>query len=262
MDLQLTDRVAVVTASSKGLGRASAEALAQEGARVVMCSRSEAIEEAADEIHEKTGAQVFAIPADVTNQEDIAQLAQLTLEKFGKIDILVLNAGGPPTGKFLDFTVEDWEQAIELTLMSAIRLCYSFVPHMLNQGHGSIVAIESITVKQPVENLILSNSLRLAVIGMLKSLANELGPMGIRVNSINPTFTWTERVERILTEAAKSNGTTIEQEIAKTAANIPLRRMGQADEFGRAVAWLASPAASFIHGHGLMFDGGATKTPL
>jgi 3-oxoacyl-[acyl-carrier protein] reductase len=132
----------------------------------------------------------------------------------------------------------------------------------MTQVQGSIVAIESITVKQPVDNLILSNSLRLAVIGMLKSLANELGPLGIRVNSINPTFTWTERVESILTNRANASGTTLEEEVAKTAANIPLGRMGDVEEFGRTVAWLASPAASFIHGHGLMFDGGATRSPL
>lgn len=262
MDLQLTNKVAVITASSKGLGRASALAFAREGARVVMCSRSDAIKAAAAEISEETGAQVIAVPADVTRQEDIERLVHKALDVYKQIDILVINSGGPPLGNFFDLAVEDWQKAIDLTLMSAVRLCYSFVPHMLNQGQGSIVAIESITVKQPADNLILSNSLRLAVIGLLKSLANELGPKGIRVNSINPTFTWTERVERILTNRANRNRTTFEEEVAKTTANIPLRRMGEVGEFGRTVAWLASPAASFIHGHGLMFDGGATRSPI
>lgn len=262
MDLQLANKVAVVTASSKGLGRASARAFAQEGAQVVMCSRSKAITEAATEISKETGAQVIPVVTDVTRQEDIDHLVQTTLDRFKQIDILVINAGGPPLGNFLDLTIKDWQQAIDLTLMSAVRLCYSFVPHMLNRTQGSIVAIESITIKQPVDNLILSNSLRLAVIGLLKSLANELGPLGIRVNSVNPTFTWTERVEAILNKRANEAGTSIEEEVAKTTVNIPLRRMGQAEEFGRVVAWIASPAASFIHGHGLMFDGGATKSPL
>jgi 3-oxoacyl-[acyl-carrier protein] reductase len=133
---------------------------------------------------------------------------------------------------------------------------------MLEQNAGSIVAIESISVKQPIDNLILSNSLRMAVIGMLKSMANELGPMGIRVNSINPTFTWTERVTQLLENRAAVNGTTVEEEAAQVAKTIPLGRMGDVEEFGRAVAFLASPAVSFIHGHALMFDGGAARSAL
>ncbi len=133
---------------------------------------------------------------------------------------------------------------------------------MIEQGNGSIVAIESISVKQPIDNLILSNSLRMAVIGMLKSMANELGPKGIRINSINPTFTWTGRVSQLLENRAQKNGTTVEVEAEKVTETIPLRRMGDVDEFGRAVAFLASPAVSFIHGHALMFDGGATRSSL
>ncbi|MGD8857269.1 MAG: SDR family oxidoreductase, partial [Chloroflexota bacterium] len=184
------------------------------------------------------------------------------LDEFGHIDILVTNAGGPPPGKFLDFTAGDWQAAVDLSLMSVVHLCYAVVPHMLEQGGGSIVALESITVKQPLDNLILSNAIRMAVIGMLKSMANELGGRGIRINSINPTFTYTERVEQLLANRASGNRTTVEEEAAKITANIPLGRMGDVAEFGRTVAWLASPAASYIHGHALMFDGGETKTPL
>jgi 3-oxoacyl-[acyl-carrier protein] reductase len=133
---------------------------------------------------------------------------------------------------------------------------------MLERGGGTIVALESITVKQPLDNLILSNAIRMAVIGMLKSMANELGGQGIRINSINPTFTYTERVEQLLANRASDNGTTVDEEAARIAATIPLGRMGDVAEFGRVVAWLASPVASYIHGHALMFDGGATKTPL
>jgi len=262
MDLQLANQVTLVTASSKGLGKAAARQFAREGARLVMCARSDRLEQSASEIREETGVDVVTVRADVTVQEDIDRLVDLTLSTFGQIDILVVNAGGPPSGNFLDFKPSDWEAAANLTLMSAVRLCYAVVPHMLDQGAGSIVAIESISVKQPIDNLILSNSLRMAVIGMLKSMANELGPKGIRINSINPTFTWTERVEQLLNDRAAKNGTTLEQEIAKVNKTIPLRRMGDVEEFGRAVAWIASPAASFIHGHALLFDGGAVRSSL
>ncbi len=262
MDLQLANKVALVTASSKGLGKAAATQFAREGARLVMCARSDRLEKSATEIREETGVDVVTVRADVTIQEDVDRLVKLTLANFGQIDILVVNAGGPPSGNFLDFKPKDWEAAANLTLMSAVRLCYAFVPHMMERGSGSIVAIESISVKQPLDNLILSNSLRMAVIGMLKSMANELGPIGIRVNSINPTFTWTERVEQLMNDRAAKNGTTLEQEIAKVKETIPLRRMGDVEEFGRTVAWLASPAASFIHGHALLFDGGAARSSL
>jgi 3-oxoacyl-[acyl-carrier protein] reductase len=262
MDLQLAGKVALVAASSKGLGKATAREFAREGARVVMCARSEALESTAAEIREETGAEVLAVRADVTVPEEIDRLVQTTLEHFGQIDILVLNAGGPPPGNFLDLKPADWEAAVQLTLMSAVRLCYAVVPQMLEQGSGSIVAIESITVKQPVDNLILSNAIRMAVIGMLKSMANELGPKGIRINSVNPTFTWTGRVDQLLTNRANLAGTSVEEEAGKIAATIPLGRMGKVEEFGRTVAWIASPAASYIHGHALLFDGGATKSPL
>jgi 3-oxoacyl-[acyl-carrier protein] reductase len=181
---------------------------------------------------------------------------------LGGVDILIVNSGGPPPGTFLDFTPPDWRSAVDLTLMSAVELCYQVVPIMLEQEEGSIVTSQSVSVKQPVDNLILSNSIRLAVIGLMKSLANELGPKGIRVNSINPTFTWTERVASLMADRAARSDSTVEEITAQTSAEIPLRRMGNVEEFGRAIAWLASPAASYIHGHALMFDGGAVKFPL
>ena len=262
MDLLLANKVALVTAASKGLGKAAALALAREGARVAICSRSDALHQTAAEIESETGAEVKTIRADVTVPADVNRVVQTTLDHFGHIDILIINAGGPPPGRFLDLTPADWEEATKLTLMSAVHLCYGVVPHMLDRGSGSIVAIESISVKQPIDNLILSNSIRMAVIGMLKSMANELGPKGIRVNSINPTFTWTDRVDQLLKDRVSNSGLTVEEEVAKIAETIPLARMGHVEEFGRAIAWLASPAASYIHGHALMFDGGATRSPL
>lgn len=262
MDLELKDKVALVTASSKGLGRAVATEFAREGASVAICSHSDAIDKTAKEIRKETGGNVLAVHCDVTEQRDIENLINSTNEEYGQIDILFVNAGGPKPGAFLDLDPEDWETALNLTLMSAVRLCYSVVPQMIANGSGSIITTQSYSIKQPVDHLILSNSIRLAVIGLMKSLANELGPKGIRVNSINPTWTLTDRVEQLMSDRAKRSGNSIEKEIELLSNEIPLGRIGTVEEFGKTVAWLASPAASFIHGHALMFDGGAVKPSL
>jgi 3-oxoacyl-[acyl-carrier protein] reductase len=262
MDLGLKDQVALVAAASRGLGKAAAMALATEGARLAICSRTEQIEAAAAEIRQATGSEVLAIRADLTRPEDIDRLVQETLAHFSRIDILIINAGGPQPGGFLDLKPDDWQMAFELTVMSAVRLCYAVVPPMVERGSGSIVATQSYSVKQPIDNLILSNSLRLAVIGMIKSMANELGPKGVRLNVINPAWTWTERVKQLMEDRAQRNGTSAAEETDKLASEIPLRRLGTAEEYGKAIAWLASPAASFIHGLAFPFDGGITKAPL
>ncbi|MFQ5944668.1 MAG: SDR family oxidoreductase [Anaerolineae bacterium] len=262
MDLGLQDSVALVTAASRGLGKAAAMTLAQEGAQVAISARSDELDITADQIRSETGSKVLAIRADVSEAVDIDALVERTLDQFGRIDILIINAGGPTPGDFLSLTSEHWEKAVPLTLLSAVRLCYAVVPHMVERGSGSIVATESYSAKQPIENLVLSNSLRVAVIGLMKTLANELGPKGIRVNSINPSWTWTDRVQQLMEDRAQRNGTTVEDEVAKATAEIPLGRMGTTEEYGKAITWLASPAASFIHGHALLFDGGAIKTTI
>ena len=262
MDLGLTGKTVLVTAASKGLGKAAAMEFARQGAHVALCARSDRIETAAAEIHTATGATVHALRADVTRREDVDRVVGQAVERLGHLDILILNAGGPPPGSFLTLGPEDWEAAVRLTLMSTVYLCYAAVPGMLARGQGSIVATQSITVKQPLDNLVLSNALRMAVIGLVKSLAGELGPKGIRVNSINPGWTWTERVEQLITDRAARNKTSVADETSRITRQIPLGRMGTVEEYGRAIAWLASPAASFIHGHALMFDGGAVQTAL
>ena len=262
MDFQLKDKVALVAASSRGLGRAAAAALAEEGAKLTICSRSESIMTAGHEIREQTGVDVLAIQTDLTSREDINRLVSETIGNYGRIDILILNSGGPPPGTFFDLSSSDWEAAIDLTLMSTVNLCYEVIPHMIEQGGGSIVANQSYSVKQPIDNLILSNSIRMAVIGLMKSLANELGPKGIRVNSINPAWTWTERVGELMEDRSRRNNTTLEQEAEKVTSSVPLGRMGTVEEYGKTIAWLASPAASFINGHALMFDGGAIRASL
>lgn len=262
MDLGLIGKVALITAASRGLGKAAAMAMAREGARLAVFARSDQIRATADEIRKETGAKALAIQGDLTQGDDIERAVEETLKAYGQIDILITNAGGPRPGEFLDLTPSDWEDAFQLTLMSAVRLCYAVLPHMLERGSGSIVASQSYLVKEPAQRLMLSNSLRLAVIGLMKTLANELGPRGIRVNTINPAWTWTDRIEQLMTDRAQANATSVDEEAKKITGTIPLGRMGTVEEYGKTIAWLASPAASFIHGHSLMFDGGIVKAVL
>jgi len=257
MDLGLHDKIALVTAASKGLGRAVALRLAQEGARVAVCARGEAdLARTAAEIEARTGRQALPLPADVADPAAAGALIEATVHQFGRLDILVINAGGPPPGQFLDLSAADWEGALQLTLLSAVRLCYAAVPVMKEQGAGSILAMTSITVKQPLPNLILSNSLRLGVVGLVKTLADELGSCGIRVNALCPGWTRTARVDQLLRERAARNSTTPEEEAAKIVAAIPLGRMGTPEEFAAVATFLVSPAASYITGVSLLVDGG------
>jgi 3-oxoacyl-[acyl-carrier protein] reductase len=260
MDLELGNKVALVTAASRGLGAATAHALAREGARVAICARDKApLRATADRIAAETGAQTLAIAADVSVAKDVSALVEAVVARWGRLDILVANAGGPPPGHFLDLDAEDWEQAAQLTLMSTVHLCYAVVPLMRQQGGGSILAITSMSVKQPLDNLILSNSLRLGVVGLVKSLSNELGADGIRVNAICPGWTRTGRVDQLLQARAAKSGLTVEQEAAKITADIPLGRMAEPEAFARAAVFVASPAAGHITGVSLLVDGGQYK---
>jgi len=268
MDLGLTNQVALVTAASRGLGAAVARRFAMEGAKVALCARELAhAQETAGRIAQETGAEVVGFKADVTAPADVTALVAQTLERFGRIDILIVNAGGPPAGVFETLKPEQWEQAANLTLMSAVRLCYAVVPHMKTPAGGhpharSIVFITSVSVKQPIANLILSNSLRMAVIGLSKSLSIELAGSGIRINAVAPGWTMTERVTELLNARAQANGATPEQEAASIIAGIPLGRMGAPEEFANATVFLASPAASYITGVTLPIDGGSIRASL
>jgi 3-oxoacyl-[acyl-carrier protein] reductase len=263
MDLDLRDKVVLVAAASQGLGAAIALEFGREGASVIICSRDkERIEARADLIRQDSGTDVLPIAADVTRASDVERLVEDAVCFRGHLDILVTNAGGPRPGRFLELSPEDFETACQLTLMSVVRMCYGVVPYMLAQGGGSIVTITSLSVKQPIENLVLSNTLRLGVIGLTKTLANELGPNGIRVNSVLPGWTRTSRVQELLADRAASNGTSVSEEAERIAGSFPLGRMADPREVARTTVFLASPAASYVHGVALPVDGGAIRSAL
>jgi 3-oxoacyl-[acyl-carrier protein] reductase len=263
MELLLKDKVALVTAASRGLGYATARALAQEGCHIALCARhEEPLTEAAERLADETGVEVLPIPADVTEENAADRLAAVTLDEFGQIDALFVNAGGPPPGTFLDFQPADWESAVDLTIQSAVRLAYAVVPVMRRQRSGSLLFNTSLTVKHPLDNLILSNSLRMSVVGLMKSLSIELGPENVRANAIAPGWTRTERVEQLLADRAARNGTTTEDEAAQIAADIPLSRMADPAEFGRVAAFLLSPASAYVTGVTLLVDGGMARAVM
>lgn len=257
MDLGLRGKVVLVTAASQGLGYAAAKRFALEGAQVAICSRSDAhISAASDSLKAETGATVLGVKADVRSTADITHLYERVIEEFGGLDILVTNAGGPPSGAFETFDDQGWLTAVELTLMSAVRLIRLGLPQLRLSTTPSVLAITSISVKQPIANLVLSNSIRMAVIGMIKTLALELGEEGIRFNSILPGYTETERIHELLSARARANDTTIEIEAARQAAKSPFKRMAKPEEFAKAAVFLASPAASYLTGVMLPVDGG------
>jgi 3-oxoacyl-[acyl-carrier protein] reductase len=263
MDLGLHDKVALVAASSRGLGRAVAEELAAEGARLVICSRREdAIRSAAEEIAEQHSVDIFPIAADLTVDGDAERVARAGIERFGRIDVLVTNAGGPPAGPFEAHDQQAWRAAVALNLESVIALIRGVLPGMKERKWGRIINVTSIAVKQPVDNLILSNSVRAAVTGMARTLANEVAQHGITVNNVLPGYTRTERVEELAEYSARQSGITPEQARAVWEQQIPMRRLGEPREFAALVAFLASERASYITGTSITIDGGWVKSLL
>lgn len=260
MDLQLKDKVALVAASSRGLGRAVAEALAAEGASLVLCAREASrIGQVAHEIAAEHGVRVIGVAADVSKPGDIAALMAAGLKEFGRIDVLVTNAAGPPAGTFATLPADAWPKAVALTLDSVVNLCRAVLPGMKERGWGRILAINSIAAKQPVENLMLSNSVRAAVTGFLRTLANEVAPHGITVNNLLPGYTKTERVVELADANAKAKGTTPASEFAKWEGEIPMGRLAEPREFAALAAFLASERASYITAQSIAVDGGWIK---
>jgi 3-oxoacyl-[acyl-carrier protein] reductase len=263
MDLGLKDRVALVAASSKGLGKACAQELAREGARVVICARDpEQLVAAADEIASATGAEVLPVEADLTDHAQIRNLVAQTLDLFGRIDVLVTNNGGPPAGYFDGFDDEAWLQAHQLTLMSAVRLIREVLPAMRAQKWGRIVNITSVSVKQPIDNLLLSNVYRPGVVGLAKTLSAQVAGDGITINNVAPGYTRTDRVLDLARARAADGEQTVEEVLTGTAADVPLGRMGQPDELAALVAFLASERAGYITGATIQVDGGYVRSLL
>jgi 3-oxoacyl-[acyl-carrier protein] reductase len=263
MDLGLTNKVALVAAASKGLGRAIAEELAAEGATVGMCARGEtALLAARDEIVARTGADVHAFVADVSQREGIQRATSSVLERYGRIDILVTNAGGPPAGPFESHDWDAWQRAVDLTLRSAVELTRAVLPGMRERRWGRILNVTSIAVKQPVDGLMLSNAIRAAVTGFARTLANELATHGITVNNLLPGYTRTERVETLNAANAKREGVSVEAVASRIEAQIPMRRLGEPREFAALAAFLASERASYITGQSIAVDGGWIRSLL
>jgi 3-oxoacyl-[acyl-carrier protein] reductase len=261
MDLGIKDRVAIVTGGSMGLGKAVARELAREKARVVISARNEArLRAAAEEIRRDTGAQVLAIPADMTRPEEIRALVDQTVERWGAVEIAVANAGGPPGTRFENTGAAEFERAIELNLLSTIRLAQEVAPYMKARRWGRFIAITSVSVKQPLPGLILSNTARTGVVGFVKSMATEMAPFGVLCNVVAPGYMRTGRVEELAMERARNEERNADDVLKEMSGRIPAGRMGEPEELAAAVAFLASDRASYVTGVTLQVDGGFVQS--
>ncbi|MFH1502675.1 MAG: SDR family oxidoreductase [Candidatus Eisenbacteria bacterium] len=260
MEFGLKGKRALVTASSMGIGRACALALSREGADVAICARGlDALESAGKTIRSETGGRVVAIGADLSYGSQVDSLVEQALKELGGLDVLVTNAGGPPSGQFMDFDDEAWMKAVTLNLMSVVRLMRAVVPAMRDAGGGSIVNLASVSVKEPLKGLVLSNAVRAAVVGLSKTAANELGPEGIRVNVVCPGFTATDRMTELIAARAASEGKSEDEVAAGMYASVPLGSFGEPADIARTVTFLASDAAKYVTGVTVQVDGGFVK---
>lgn len=260
MESGLKGRVAIVAASSQGIGRATAHALAAEGAVVAMCSRDEKkLRAAAEEVRNRHGGEVFAQPADVTDAAAVRAFVAGVADRFGRIDICVTNAGGPPAKTFLTITVEEWRRALELNFLSVIHFAREVIPHMQRHRWGRLITLTSVAVRQPVRDLIMSNAVRTGVVGLVKSLANEFGPDGVLVNNVAPGYTATDRLNELAGAQALAAGVPAEEVERRWAAEIPIGRLGRPEEIADVIVFLASERASFITGQTIVVDGGLYK---
>ncbi len=260
MDLGINGKIALVTAASRGLGRGCAEQLASENCRVAICARDEAaVKQVAADISTATDSEVIGIGADVSQIEDIDRLLAETRQSLGDPEILVTNAGGPPPGTYASTAIEDYQRALDLNLMSAVHLIRGVTPAMQSRGWGRIIAITSISVKQPIGTLLLSNMARAGLTGFLKTIATELAPDGITVNALLPGTHETSRIDQLIQHRAEQENRTREEIMQEMTAANPTRTIGEPSDFGAAAAFLASAQARYITGQNLLVDGGNYK---
>ena len=260
MNTGLKNKVVLIAGASQGMGRAVSQAFAEEGANVAMCARTESkIEQAADEIRKSTGAKVMSCAMDVTYQAAVEKFVAEIVQEFGKIDICVANAAGPPAKTFLQTSGEEWHKAFDMNFMSVVHLAREVIPHMQKNHWGRIITITSTSVRQPIPDLVLSSAIRPAVVGLVKSLAIEFGKDGITVNNVAPGYTTTERLADLAESRSRSAGVSPADLYAKWATDIPLKRLGKPEEIADAILWLASDQASYVTGQTLMIDGGSYK---
>ena len=260
METGLRGRVAIVAASSQGIGRETAAAFAAEGCRVAMCARTrEKLETAAQEIRKQSGAELFIQAFDVTDAAAVHNFIEAVADKFGSVDVCVTNAGGPPAKGFLAASIEEWRKAIDANFMSTVYFAREVIPHMQRKRWGRIITLTSISTKQPVPDLVLSNAVRAGVVGLVKSLANEFGKDGILVNNVGPGYTATDRLKNLARMRSASSGEPEEQIWRGWSAASPLSRVGEPRELADTVVFLASERASFITGQTILVDGGAYK---
>jgi 3-oxoacyl-[acyl-carrier protein] reductase len=262
MDLGLVNKIALITGSTKGLGFATVQVLLEEGAKVMINSRHQENIDTAIELlmNEKCNHNLNGIAGDVTDEEACRIIVEKIVGDFGGLDILITNSGGPPPGFFIELSTEQWREAIDLSFMSHLNLIKNSLPFLLKSQSSSVLAVTSFTIKNPLNNLILSNTVRAATASLIKSLSLELGKQGIRFNSILPGWTRTERVDELLLKRSQLNETSIEDEFDLISRTIPLGRMGSPREFAKVAAFLVSPTASYINGVMLNVDGGINKS--
>ena len=260
MDTGLKGRSVIVAGSSEGMGRSAAEAFAAEGAKVAICARTKAkIEAAADEIRKRHKAEVYAAALDVTDAEGVKKFVAAVAQKFGGVDVCVTNAAGPPSRNFFTASADDWRKAFEMNFLSTVHFAREVIPWMQKKRWGRLVTITSVSVKQPIPDLILSNAVRAGVVGLVKSMANEFGKDGITVNNVGPGYTATERLKSLAATRALAAGLKPEDMYEKWSADTPLKRIAQPEEVADAIVFLASERASYITGQTLLVDGGSYR---
>ncbi|HLJ88450.1 MAG TPA: SDR family oxidoreductase [Candidatus Angelobacter sp.] len=257
MDLGLKGRGVIVAGGSQGIGRATAEQFAREGAQVALCARTEEpLREAAEQISKETGAEVYAEPVDVTDASAVQHFVEQVTKRFGRVDVCVPNAAGPAAKNFLSISTDEWRKAMEMNFLSVVHLAKAVIPFMQRRRWGRIITITSVAVKQPIAELIMSNSVRAGVVGLVKSLSNEFGKDGILVNNVAPGFTATDRLKELAQVRALAAGTSVEEIYGKWAAEIPVKRVAEPREVADVIVWLASERASYVTGQTVLADGG------